>query len=1584
MGKKKRLQNTTTRKDNQTDHDKSVKNIDESLSVGNIPETHGSSSEIPSTSFHENSKETVEEEKSESIFHVKGDTQAPPDFSILFKQFKSLGVSKRDKKRQAESAYQLESYDYEEKDMPSYDSETSDDYDSDYENSFDEGVRPNDCLDYVDKTEDQNTIELYSDDRTEFIIIKNKQGKMYYSGELQLNIFDSSSKLSFGSIGNENLLQVDSVDHDQFFGGMNIVEGDELTLDNSFDFNKGLFLERATITCCIYDLLLYRRNIARKRFLKLLNDSYKNISKDLVCAEDFYQLLLLEKSHNLSFENPETLLTEITQHELLSSKIKLQAGNLIEAERKLCNRNQLFPKFRDSSDVNMPDLFRSLQKICKTGIERHRQNLLAKCPNTNFNLVCLIKTINHLPRSKLLYIQENDISLFTELIELTSEKSNLGNKMFPVTFVENVWNKFYKKIEESNRISLKLFIPITNGIYYFLLKSFRCVIEEIVVCKKQTSASELIFFKEGELSIVDAISWSSSKLYHESLEKQYQLIFNLVKHFEPGFYTSENKFSYTFKLLKEKDISTPGNEIRFTCISEERLTWLYIVDCALAPILCDKSNARFKKLSSSVLAGFVNFIQVTEQDRQESFRVATQNIIKFISQTYPYFSATSSTLTDIDSSILTRQIGVIKGVLRSDDDDSLLHHFSNLLDIYNEYWKHRRSIVGKLPIPCSIFKSDVESVMKKLLEIVHKACLREFGEIFMIKFLRMYNEFLKHLKGINFTWFIPKISYFKELDGIVEEVTRGNITAYKIKEPERFIEKLEKKQGEPPKHFVIETIKKLLDIIILLFNKADWSDEDCVKSVGDLLLAIGHSFTHFEDQTDYTDLEHFVRDCTLPFQCVVENCKDYSDFKKSLDSVENFYLNSRKQNQIGIQQALKFCEREVSRAAGKNEFKIKMNRNILEACYNRYTKKMASLENLEIAEILKELKKELGKMQKLPFQKWTPKFKQNVLPVLLAYLASVWSFQESKDVAIIKKRIEPHCVQILCILRLLGVDHEATGVPKHFAQVLTGQGKSLILGLSSALIALTGNEAFVVCYSELLAKRDEKDFDTFFSIFSQFDLKSKISYNTFDDMAQKTLTRKDNGIERSLNSITNDFVLNNLNYKVVDNNNDFKRTVLLIDEADVFFSKDFYGNTYNPVVFLEMKELLEIQPKIWKIVESGITERDTVVRKIREFINERIKCEKYGEFGTFLKSTTDLFENNLKEMVDDAISVSKSSANKVIDETYKINKDGFISYRDSSLIYHTNIFVRYKNVFNYFRLKKNNYEHKNYSNYGYLSVKMGSISYANLPSSYENILGVSGTLMTLNESERNAMIKYGIQTMSAMPSFYGERKLIFEPSKDVYILDTQDSWLSFVFDAVKNVHHNRAVLVFVETDIEMQLFAEKCKNNINRLHTLTGNEDSETFEWRVNEAGIAHTVTLATKTMGRGIDYKSNDRSVEEKGGIHVIQTFFSLDEKEEIQIKGRTARKDNNGTYQLILCKEHLKSLNCSDTDAGKPINTYAELCDARKKIASDNGNAVEERIERSGKKHKMTMEYFESLANYTPEKRSAILSKYPFVEHN
>ena len=111
--------------------------------------------------------------------------------------------------------------------------------------------------------------------------------------------------------------------------------------------------------------------------------------------------------------------------------------------------------------------------------------------------------------------------------------------------------------------------------------------------------------------------------------------------------------------------------------------------------------------------------------------------------------------------------------------------------------------------------------------------------------------------------------------------------------------------------------------------------------------------------------------------------------------------------------------------------------------------------------------------------------------------------------------------------------------------------------------------------------------------------------------------------------------------------------------------------------------------------------------------------------------------------------------------------------------------------------------------------------------------------------------------------------------------------------------------------------------------------------------------------MGRGVDFKSDCKAVEKNGGVHVIQTFFSLDIKEETQIKGRTARKENKGSYQLILCKKHL-------IDAGFLKNeeitvNYECLSKSREEIMREKGSNNKTRISKSESNHNTTMDFLE-----------------------
>jgi len=93
--------------------------------------------------------------------------------------------------------------------------------------------------------------------------------------------------------------------------------------------------------------------------------------------------------------------------------------------------------------------------------------------------------------------------------------------------------------------------------------------------------------------------------------------------------------------------------------------------------------------------------------------------------------------------------------------------------------------------------------------------------------------------------------------------------------------------------------------------------------------------------------------------------------------------------------------------------------------------------------------------------------------------------------------------------------------------------------------------------------------------------------------------------------------------------------------------------------------------------------------------------------------------------------------------------------------------------------------------------------------------------------------------------------------------------------------------------------------------TVSEKYDADTIRDRVIRATREGNITLFTKAFGRGIDFVLGEKSVKEKGGLHVIQTFLSEEESEAVQIEGRTARQGQEGSYELIITDDDLKSVN-------------------------------------------------------------------------
>eukprot|EP00808_Paulinella_micropora_P009394 g66409.t1 len=189
------------------------------------------------------------------------------------------------------------------------------------------------------------------------------------------------------------------------------------------------------------------------------------------------------------------------------------------------------------------------------------------------------------------------------------------------------------------------------------------------------------------------------------------------------------------------------------------------------------------------------------------------------------------------------------------------------------------------------------------------------------------------------------------------------------------------------------------------------------------------------------------------------------------------------------------------------------------------------------------------------------------------------------------------------------------------------------------------------------------------------------------------------------------------------------------------------------------------------------------------------------------------------------------------------------------------------------------------------------------------------------------------KTNDLMAKIYPNDKFKFDEQKDVVCLPDRTHFFEMLaLDANKRREAARPVLIFFHSDKALEDFMDsEYGKRIPEIRSLR--EDTYNFPHALRCAVKPGQVTCLPAVLGRGIDFKCNSREVEDAGGVHVIQAFFSMDLSEERQIKGRTARQTASGSYQLILCVEDLKALELTALQIQQAGNQlYATLATARK----------------------------------------------------
>lgn len=762
------------------------------------------------------------------------------------------------------------------------------------------------------------------------------------------------------------------------------------------------------------------------------------------------------------------------------------------------------------------------------------------------------------------------------------------------------------------------------------------------------------------------------------------------------------------------------------------------------------------------------------------------------------------------------------------------------------------------------------------------------------------------------------------------------------------IEEIQVLQNSVPIHYGLSVVKKLLEIIIR-FNLMNTNQIDNLKAKGYLLESVGRLLVYFKEQYKYASLKRFEDDFLNSFRSIA--VKDIKELSNYLVSLEQYFQYAKKLNEIDVEKALSMLEKKNDSLTKEKIGALRECFDLYEEKFNEYYKEYNDLHSL--TQVVKDTKRTAELFLKKSNNEDISFIRKNV-SYILAGLSIVLSVNASEILSKVGGDtkggdlkngyfLQPHCIQILGIFKLLGLDSlenmpsenmssnciidaflEKT--PNHLGEVLTGQGKSWILSLLAGFFALLERSVTVACYSDYLSTRDAEEFKRYLK---QFNFLSQVRHLTFDKICNEKLTIKTINGDKNLRGIIDEILTkDNLAFSKVEQKNDTK-SVLLIDEVDVLFS-DKIMQKYSACVNVTNPFFAKLQKIIYQAVVNEKSDTDIkqlIIEEATRHIDSGDKTiERLWKGGI----SQGFFSSHIERMISTARNVftQKNLWETVKKEKFRINDAGYIEMYEAGVGFVSYYFSGYYNAFYYLKFimeKYNTLEEAAHEgkNYGYINVDAGTVAYGKLPGYYDNIFGVTGSLH-LSTGEDLILQQYKIkkESRSYFPSFFGYSKLVFNIKTDCYIMKTDDLWAQeIVSHANSKIKEKRSILIFFEDTTKLILFKEKFAANFGTtVLYATENEISnpetrktevyehEQFNKLISDSYSGHHgyVTLLTKTFGRGVDFKT-EAFVLKQGGAHVIQTFFSRDMKEQIQIQGRTARKDAPGSCELILNAQDL-----------------------------------------------------------------------------
>ena len=506
----------------------------------------------------------------------------------------------------------------------------------------------------------------------------------------------------------------------------------------------------------------------------------------------------------------------------------------------------------------------------------------------------------------------------------------------------------------------------------------------------------------------------------------------------------------------------------------------------------------------------------------------------------------------------------------------------------------------------------------------------------------------------------------------------------------------------------------------------------------------------------------------------------------------------------------------------------------------------------------------------------------------------------------------PRKVQMIAVLLFL-FSPKNKGL---FTQIKTGEGKTTIVAILATINALRGKYVDVLTSSEILAERDSKEKQKFYSMF-----------NLSVTHAKNDHFHKYNIVYGDTLSFEGD-LLRKL-FREDPNKSNFQRghQCIIIDEVDSTCIDNLssatqlvsgfggYGalNGLYPIIYqnLNMIDQFILEGRYPDITKDNI--REKTIEKLKETTENIFEEGIKNKIFTFPKHIEEFARNQIDKWCESAYNaknVYQPNIHYVISGNDGSKKIAPVDYQNTGVI-HLN--MHWGNGLHQFLQLKHGVKLENES------LNTTFLSHYNFIRKYitpreNNVYGLTGTLGS--NSTRGLLKKlFGVNVI-IIPTFKKSNYINLYPK----LLPTEEEWKKAIIENILNpINKKRVTLVICKTITKVNILIEELKSKNypeDKIERYDRNDEDFKFKERYGPG----FVILATNLAGRGTDIKLTDE-VEKNGGMHVILSFLPDNQRVEEQALGRTARSGKNGSGIIIMEKD-LDELIIKNKDGKKIMN--------------------------------------------------------------